>query len=252
MGDQEQRHAPRGPEPVEQLEDLGLHRDVERGGGLVGKQDVRLGGQGDGQHGALAHAAAQLVRVAPVPAGGVADAHFRQERLGPLPGLPAGQVEVRPDGFRDLVTNRQHRVEAGERILEHHGQPAAPHPAQRLASEGQQVGLADPEDAARLDPAGGRHQPEEGEAGEGLARARLADQGQELTGSEGEGHAVHREDPAVRTRKTHPEVLDQQLPRHAGRLRRSPLSASPTRFTASTATTMARPGAMLVSGAVTR
>ena len=47
----------------EQLHDLRLRRDVQRGGGLVGDQQLRIPGQRDRDHHPLAHAAGELVRV---------------------------------------------------------------------------------------------------------------------------------------------------------------------------------------------
>ena len=44
------------PNVLKQIQDLGLHCYVERGRGLVGDQQVRLGNQRRGQHDALAHA----------------------------------------------------------------------------------------------------------------------------------------------------------------------------------------------------
>ena len=72
---------------VEQLQDLRLHRDVERGGRLVG--DQHLGPEGDrhGDQRALAHAAGKLMRI-------VVDAPLRVGDVYPLPagdGLCAGR-----------------------------------------------------------------------------------------------------------------------------------------------------------------
>ena len=47
---------------LQQLEDLRLDGDVERGGGLVGDQQVGLVGERHGDHDALALAAGELVR----------------------------------------------------------------------------------------------------------------------------------------------------------------------------------------------
>ena len=52
----------------EQLEDLGLDRHVERGRRLVGDEQARLAAQRHRDHRALAHAAAELVRVVVDPA----------------------------------------------------------------------------------------------------------------------------------------------------------------------------------------
>ena len=48
---------------VDQIEDLGLDRDVERRRRLVGDQQLRLVGERHRDHHALAHAAGELVRI---------------------------------------------------------------------------------------------------------------------------------------------------------------------------------------------
>ena len=63
MGDEDHGHVPLALLVLQQVEDLGLDGDVERGGGLVGEQQLRTAGQGDGDHHPLAHAAGQLVGV---------------------------------------------------------------------------------------------------------------------------------------------------------------------------------------------
>ena len=55
--DQDDPHAELALEPVEQLQDLGLDRHVERGGGLVGDQQLRVAGEGHGDHHPLAQSA---------------------------------------------------------------------------------------------------------------------------------------------------------------------------------------------------
>ena len=70
-----------------QLEDLRLHGDVERGGRLVGDQEIGLVGQRHGDHDALALAAGQLMRIAGEPRRriGYADLrqHFERPRRAP-------------------------------------------------------------------------------------------------------------------------------------------------------------------------
>ena len=63
VGDQDQRQPEVLPEPLEELEDLRLDHDVERGRRLVADDDRRIAGEGHRDHRALAHAAGQLVRV---------------------------------------------------------------------------------------------------------------------------------------------------------------------------------------------
>ena len=72
---------------VEHLEDLRLHRDVERGGRLVGHQDLGLGGERDGDHHPLAHAAAELVGIGVEPGRGVGNADLLEQAQRPLARL---------------------------------------------------------------------------------------------------------------------------------------------------------------------
>ena len=61
--DERDRHAFLVLQQLDQLEDLGLDRDVERGGRLVGDQELRLARERHGDHHALAHAAGEPVRI---------------------------------------------------------------------------------------------------------------------------------------------------------------------------------------------
>ena len=63
MGDDDHRHVPAALLARQQIEDLRLDGDVERGGRLVGDQQFRLAGQRDRDRDALAHAAGELVRI---------------------------------------------------------------------------------------------------------------------------------------------------------------------------------------------
>ena len=63
VGDEDQRQPELAAEALEQLEDLGLDHDVERGRRLVADDDGRVAGEGHRDHRALAHAARQLVRI---------------------------------------------------------------------------------------------------------------------------------------------------------------------------------------------
>ena len=64
---------------LEQLQDLRLHGDVERGGRLVGDQQVRLVRQGHGDHHALALAARELMRIARQPPLRIGDADLIEQ-----------------------------------------------------------------------------------------------------------------------------------------------------------------------------
>ncbi|MCY1421506.1 hypothetical protein D9M71_371640 [compost metagenome] len=63
VGDQQQRHAQAFLQFAQQVEDFQLYRDVERGGRFVGDQQLRLAGQGHGDHHPLPLAAGKLMRI---------------------------------------------------------------------------------------------------------------------------------------------------------------------------------------------
>ena len=74
----------------DQVEDLRLDGDVERGGRLVGDQHFRIAGERHGDHGALAHAAGQLVRIFLGALLRLGDARQPQHLDRLVPGLRAG------------------------------------------------------------------------------------------------------------------------------------------------------------------
>ena len=74
----------------QQVEDLGLHGDVEAGGRLVGQEQPGRAGQGDGDHDPLAHAARQLERVPSERSPGEGMPTGMQERERGLVGLGLG------------------------------------------------------------------------------------------------------------------------------------------------------------------
>ena len=62
--DEDHREAELFAQFVEQVDDLLLHRDVERGGRFVGDDELGVAGQGHGDEHALALAAGELVGIA--------------------------------------------------------------------------------------------------------------------------------------------------------------------------------------------
>ena len=106
---------------AQQVEDLRLDGDVERGRRLVGDQQVRGAGQRHGDHHPLAHAARELVRIVARAAGrarGCRPGRAARARVG-VRGLLADPL-VLADRLGDLVADREHRVERGHRLLEDH------------------------------------------------------------------------------------------------------------------------------------
>ena len=105
----------------EQLQDLRLDGDVERGRRLVGDQQLRRAGERHRDHDALAHAAGELVRVGVEALRRGGDAHELHQLERPrLRAAGALMPRCCDERLRDLEADRQHRVEARHRLLEDH------------------------------------------------------------------------------------------------------------------------------------
>ncbi len=95
VGDEQHRHAVLALQAVDQGEDFGLDRDVERGGRLVGDQQPRLAGHRHGDDDALAHAAGKLMRILPSRRSGSGMRTFVQQLERARPRGLAGKARVR-------------------------------------------------------------------------------------------------------------------------------------------------------------
>ena len=82
VADEEHAHAVPLLQPGEQLHDLALDRDVERGRRLVGDQQLRLAGQRHRDHHPLLLAARELVRIGGEAALRLGHADLGEQRLG--------------------------------------------------------------------------------------------------------------------------------------------------------------------------
>ena len=197
VGDQDDRHAGLLLQFAQQVEDLRLHRDVERGGGFVGDQQVGLAGQRHGDHHALAHAAGHLVRVFVEAAFRRGDAHALQRRDGAAAQRAGrGGAVVRAHRLGDLVADGEHRVQAGHRLLEDHRDAVAADVAHLRRRQVEQVPAVE-HDLPGGDAAGRRHQPHDGQRQHRLAAAALADDAERAAAIDRDVDAVHRGDVAA-------------------------------------------------------
>jgi hypothetical protein len=119
--DQHQRHAAFLLQIAQQVEDLGLDRDVERGGGFVGDQQARVARDRHRDHHALVHAAGHLVRVVVHARSGGWDADLLQQfdRVS-LARSSSIQRRVQPQRFDQLVADGEAGIQAAGRVLEDH------------------------------------------------------------------------------------------------------------------------------------
>ena len=108
-------------------EDLRLHGDVERGGRLVGDQQVGLVGERHGDHDALALAAGQLVRIAAEPGLRIGNADLGQQFEDARARRRAGDAAVQQQNLADLLLDGVQRIERRHRLLEDDGDVVAAH-----------------------------------------------------------------------------------------------------------------------------
>ena len=183
VADPDHRGAEVALQLADQIDDLRLRRDVQRGGRLVGDQQFGVAGQRDRDHHALTLTARELVRVG-VQAGlriGQADRLEQLERPGAC--LPPRHLPMRLKGFGDLPLQGQQRVERGPRVLEHEADPAAVHAAQQPAARRRRAAVrpsARQRAGARDHGARRVQQSGRGEHGHRLAGSGLADDAQRL------------------------------------------------------------------------
>ena len=102
---------------VQQVQDLRLHRDVERAGRLVEHDQVRVERQRAGDRDALPLPAGELVRVAVevLPA----EPDLLQQLDHAFGQVGAGRLAIDAERPADDVDDEMARIERGERILEH-------------------------------------------------------------------------------------------------------------------------------------
>ena len=168
---------------LEQIDDLGLDRDVERGYGLVADDQLRLDRERARYADALALAARELVRVAAHVIGLQAD---RLEQLDhPRRQFGAGLGEfVDDERLADDAADRHARVQRCERVLEDYLHVATER-AKRVSAEVRDVAALEPDLAGRrLDEA------QDAAAGRRLAAAGLADEPKRLSSRDVEADAI--------------------------------------------------------------
>ena len=114
--------------------------------------------------------------------------------------LAPRRAAVDEQRFRDLIADREHRVERGHRLLEDQRDLGAAHrahrPSRRASSRSRPLNRMRPAG----DAAGRLHQPHDRQRGHRLAAARFADQPERLAGANLEADVVDGRRPAPRRR----------------------------------------------------
>ena len=163
---------------------------------LVGDQHVGLANQRDGDHHALTHAAAEFERVLPQPLFHVRHADFRQHVASDVHGLLLVDLAMQQHGLGDLVADAMHGREGGHRFLEDHADlPAADfEQCVRLIVQCSQIGRQPSLVLVQNLPAGNPtrflDQAQDRIAGDALAAAAFADEGNGLATRQIKAHAA--------------------------------------------------------------
>src|SRR6476646_9398047 len=178
VGDEDQRRAFAFAERAQKIDDLRLHRHVERCRRLVGDKQLRFADQRHCDHHALAHAARELVRVF--------------------------VVTPRRCGNADIGE----RIERAHRLLENHCNVAAadrPHLPRREVTK-----ILAVEDDFAGDIRAAWQQPEESEAGDRLAAAAFADDSNAFAGLKREADVARRLPAGLTDPKADAEAADAE------------------------------------------
>ena len=199
---------------AQQVDDLGFHGDVESGGRLVGDQQRRVHHERHGDAGALAHAAAELVRelVHPLFRVGDADPAHNVDRDAPLLGGAAAGAAVLDVGHLPAIG--QYRDLRGHGVLEDHRDLLAAIAAQVVLAEAKHV-LPFEQDAAALDHGVAGQQPGRRPDHRALARAAFADDAEDLLLRHADVDVAQRMDPPARRLEVDAEVADLEQVGHA-------------------------------------
>src|SRR6266404_7957342 len=187
----------------EQIDDLGLDRNVERGNRLVADDEPRLDRQRAGDADPLSLAARELVRIALRMLRAQA---YEAEKLRPPFFLAPCREAIQRKRFGQRLLDGHARIERAVGILKNDLHRASLR-AQRLRIEREQFLSVEP-DLARS----GFYQSQQQPAGRRLAAARFADQRQCFAASELEADAVDRLDDACTAPEKallHRKVLDE-------------------------------------------
>ena len=200
---------------VHQIQDLRLHRHVQGGGGLVGKENLGIAGHSHGNHDPLTLTTGHGMGVALCHQLRVGQAHLPQQLCRNLLGLLAGHPLMAQNTLAHLPSHPHGWVQAGHRILKNHGKFLAPVGLHSFVAQMGDVGAL-VGDGARLDLGWrGGQQLHNGLDGHRLAAAGLAHNAQRLTRIQPEADAPYRLDFAGVGVKGDMQVLHvQKMVRH--------------------------------------
>ena len=203
---------------AQQIEDLSLDRHVQCRGRLIGDDEVWVVGDGHGDDDALTHTTGELVREGLGTHLGVGDTHHVEQFDGTIPGVRLAESGImHQQRLDELVTDRVHRCERRQRILEDHGDLGASHVGHPFVTAAEQLGTVQFDGSPDLGVV--VEQPHDRHRGDGFSGAGLPHDAKDLTGMHREVDATHRVDDTVLGGEPYVEILDLQHGHSRGRCR---------------------------------
>jgi hypothetical protein len=116
-------HLPLGDEISEQVENVGLHRDVEGRGWLICDQQFWIACERSRDRNPLRHATGQLVRVQPKRGRGVREPNALEQGDSPFSRCLSGQLVVPSNHFSKLRPDTERRIQADHWLLRDESNP---------------------------------------------------------------------------------------------------------------------------------
>jgi len=205
--DEQHRGAVFLAEILDQIDHGRLHRDVERGGGLVEDQERGVRHQRHGDDDALLLPTRKLVRVGVQNALGIGQAHVRHHLERALVGLLRADALVDHRHFHQLPADLHGRVQGRHRLLVDHRDLLAPDGAQLLVRHLVEIAALELDraaDDAAVDPKILHHAKRDRR----LAAAGLAHKAHGFARHHGGGKIHDRRDFAQAGEKRDRKVLD--------------------------------------------
>lgn len=184
VGDHQDGHAHLLLDVPEQFDDLGLNGDVERRRGFIGDQQFWFGGQGHGDHDSLLHAPTELVGVILGTSFGCGDAHALQQANDF--GRGGTSRSVKAEGFENLGSDPQDRIERGTGFLEDVADDSAADGSEFGRRHGQNITALQQNPATGIARGRSREEACDAQGGDAFAASAFAHEAQGLALGDGE------------------------------------------------------------------
>ncbi len=218
MGDKHDRHPQLVLQILDEVQNVGLSGDVERGGRLVGDEQPGLARKRHSDADTLPHPTRKLEGIGRQPGLGAGNTHLTQHLHSAVYRFFFGDLEVEANSLDELVADSMHRRKGAHRFLKDHGDLFAPELANFL-SPGVELGEVDGAVAlvqnqlARNYPSGWVDDLQKRARGHRLAAARFAHHAERFALTNREAHVVDRLDHAFIGKKMgfEPANVDQSV-----------------------------------------